>query len=36
MFDRRLIVVVWLTNEQSNQEVIGEVNLKMGEVLSLG
>lgn len=33
--DKRLIVLLWLTNEQSNQEVIGQVNLKMSEVLAV-
>ena len=34
--DKRLILLIWLTNEQSDQEVIGQVNIKMSEALSPG
>lgn len=31
--DKRLIILLWLTNDQSDQEVIGQVNVKMSECL---
>jgi hypothetical protein len=34
--DKRLILLIWLTNEQSDQEVIGQVNIKMSEALAPG
>ena len=33
MLDKRITVILWLTNEYSNQEVIGQVTLKMNEIL---
>ena len=34
--DKRLILLIWLTNEQSDQEVIGQVNIKMSEAIVPG
>ena len=34
--DKRLILLIWLTNEQSDQEVIGQVNIKMSEAIVSG
>jgi hypothetical protein len=34
--DKRLILLIWLTNEYSNQEVIGQVNIKLSEAVQLG
>ncbi len=31
-----MILLIWLTNEQSDQEVIGQVNLKMSDILENG
>jgi hypothetical protein len=31
--DKRIILLIWLTNEQSDQEVIGQVNIKMSEAI---
>ena len=36
IMDKRLILLIWLTNEQSDQEVIGQVNIKMSEALAPG
>ena len=34
MMDKRLIILLWLTNEESDQEVIGQVNIKMRDAFS--
>ena len=34
MMDKRLVILLWLTNEESDQEVIGQVNIKMSEAFS--
>jgi len=36
MQEKRLVVLLWLTNEYSNQEVIGQVNIKMSDALKAG
>lgn len=33
MQEQRLVVLLWLTNEYTNQEVIGQVNIKMDEIV---
>jgi hypothetical protein len=34
MMDKRLVILLWLTNEESDQEVIGQINIKMRDAFS--
>ena len=34
MMEKRLVILLWLTNEESDQEVIGQVNIKMRDAFS--